>query len=245
MKKAKRILNQIIAQSGYRLVRVKEVDDIYLAWLQQLQNSNNIDIVFDIGANEGQTIKHFRKLLPSSFIYAFEPSKSAFERLQANVTSDQNCYLFPIALGEHDGSSKLYENSSDVTNSLLPVSNKITDYTPAQMCTPIGDSEVQVSRIDSFCKENKIKKIDLLKIDAQGYENFILQGAGELLHPQFIKGILIEVLFVELYQNQSWFDEILKTLRLRNYKLFGLTDISKHKKVGWRWANALFIGDDQ
>ena len=62
--------------------------------------------------------------------------------------------------------------------------------------------------LDSFCKNEQIERIDLLKMDVQGGELGILKGANQLLAQQKIDVIYSEVFFVPMYQNQPLFGEI-------------------------------------
>jgi hypothetical protein len=111
------------------------------------------------------------------------------------------------------------------------------------MCVPIKTTSVPLMRIDTFCLQKSIERIDLLKIDAQGYERYILDGAGDFLSPSTIRSLFLEVLFVDLYENQSWCGEVMELLRSRGYRFFGFTDIESDETNGWKWADALFIGN--
>lgn len=242
MKKLNRLVNRLLRPLGFQITRYRKNNDVLSNCLSMLQKERPIKTVFDVGANVGQTVEQFRKLIPDATIYSFEPSKLAFQILSQKA--DKYVKVFQIALGEYDGTSTLFENSSSVTNSLLPNSDVITKYTPAAICEAIGQAEVKLVRLDTFCQTENISDIDILKIDAQGYERFILEGVGELLNPKSVRTILIEVLFVSLYENQTWFDEIMAKLRVHGYRLFGFSEISKSKETGWRWANAIFVADD-
>ena len=103
---------------------------------------------------------------------------------------------------------------------------------------PIKTTSVPLMRIDTFCLKKSIERIDLLKIDAQGYERYILNGAGDLLSPSTIRSLFLEVLFVDLYENQTWCGEVME----RGYRFFGFTGIESDEANGWKWADALFIG---
>ena len=244
--KVKKALAQLTARylgidvSRYR----RALTSLYLFddWVGQLARTAPVQVVFDVGANRGQTVAHYRSVLPDSTIYAFEPGPAAFSGLQANTANDALAKPFRLALGEYDGETTLHENSANVTSSLLPNSSQIGRFTRAEMCVPTGASTVPIARIDSFFAQQSIRRIDLLKIDSQGYEKQILEGAGELLTPEHIRGLFVEVLFVDLYEKQTWFGDVLELLRARGYHLFGFTDIAADRENGWKWANAMFIG---
>lgn len=218
-------------------------DPVFDQWVSKLRSSGPIQVVFDVGANRGQRFARLRSEFPDAAIYAFEPGLSAFAELEKRTTNDAKAKLFQIAFGEHDGSASLHENADDVTNSLLTNSRHISEFAPPEMCVPIKTTSVPLMRIDTFCLKKSVERIDLLKIDAQGYERYILDGAGDFLSPSTIRSLFLEVLFVDLYQNQTWCGEVMELLRSRGYRFFGFTDIESDEINGWKWADALFIGN--
>lgn len=221
----------------------RESKDVFNCWVSKLQNTEPLHVVFDIGANRGQTVARFRREFPKATIYAFEPGIPAFSKLKAGTANDSKTKSFNLALGEYDGCATLHENANNVTNSLLPNSCRIAQFAPPEMVAPEKETTVPLMRLDTFCANESICCIDLLKIDAQGYERHILEGAGSLLSPATIRGLLLEVLFVDLYESQTWCGEVLELLRSRGYRLFGLTNITWDLNYGWKWADAMFIGN--
>ena len=82
---------------------------------------------------------------------------------------------------------------------------------------------VDVITLDDFCQKNKISNIDLLKIDTQGYEEFVLEGAQNLLKENKIKIIKLEMIFSDLYSKKHSFFDIEKNLH-NNYKLISINN---------------------
>lgn len=239
----RRILNRI----GYDLVRhpvPPGSDQLWPAWVRKLRTTGPIETVFDVGANRGQTIAWFRPLFPGATIYAFEPYPPAFRDLCVNTAGDSRVKAVALALGEHTGTATLFENSADSTNSLLKNAPLASEYTPAHMCIPKGSTEITIERLDTFCARENIERIDVLKIDAQGYEKKILEGAGDMLRPDRIRALFLELLFVDYYEGQAWGGELLEFLRARGYRLFGFAGVSFDETQGWRWSDAMFIGAD-
>ena len=86
-----------------------------------------------------------------------------------------------------------------------------------------GESiEVSSCRLDSFCTEKSFKYIDILKLDAQGYDLEVLRGADSLHASKKIGIISIELLFKEYYENQCNFEDIYIFLKNNGYRLYGL-----------------------
>ena len=77
--------------------------------------------------------------------------------------------------------------------------------------------EVSISKLDEYTKKNKIKFIDILKIDTQGYELEILKGSLNLIENKKINCIILEIILSDTYnQNFSFFD-IETFIFARNY----------------------------
>jgi FkbM family methyltransferase len=218
-------------------------DQLLDQWVKRIGNERPVETVFDVGANHGRAVKWLRRCFPDATIYSFEPYEPAYQVLCSATSADPKVKTFCMALGERTGSATLHVNSNDVTNSLLPVSEGVTQFAPAEYCTPCGEVSVPLETIESFCAREGIPRIDVIKIDAQGYERQILKGAGALLAPELIRALFLELQFVEMYQGQAWGGELLELLREHHYRLFGLTNISYDGAQGWKWADAMIVGE--
>ena len=119
-------------------------------------------MIFDIGANVGHSVAAFRSAFPESDVYAFEPSPTAFSKLQDRIGKDPRVKLVQEAVGEHDGTATLHQNVADDSNSMLVNSSRLYEFAPIEMCEPVGDLTVPITRIDSFCAKHSISQIDLL-----------------------------------------------------------------------------------
>ena len=160
----RKFLKKILKYFGFRISKLNQnplQDENPLNAIKKaLQDQNDI-ILFDVGANLGQTLRKMRKEFPLSKIYAFEPSRGCFTILK-NEFNCRNTYIYNCAVGAIDGKINFNEYSWSALNSILKRafgSAKIVD-------TYIVD----LISIDSFCKNNKIKKIHFLKTDTEGYE---------------------------------------------------------------------------
>ena len=195
---------------------------------------------FDVGANEGQTASELRLLFPEAKIYCFEPYETAFGALQKKLSADPKFSLQRIALGDRKGEATLYQNAQSVTNSLLPNAPEAHTSQPASYATPTGQSTVTVTTLDDFCRERTIFHLDFLKIDSQGYDLRILQGATNQLAEHRIAFIVVEMLFVPLYRGQGYFHEIYGFLTGFDYQLVGLYAIQRSPEGEILWCDALF-----
>lgn len=195
---------------------------------------------FDVGANEGQTACELRRIFPGAKIYCFEPYEAAFRTLQQKLGGDPNICLELIAFGDRKGEATLYENAESVTNSLLPNAPEADLSQPASYAIPKGQSTVSVTTLDDFCDERTIAHLDFLKIDSQGYDLRILQGARKNLAERRISFIVVEMLFAPLYSGQAHFHEIYGFLTGFGYQLVGLYAIQRSPAGAILWCDALF-----
>ena len=89
--------------------------------------------------------------------------------------------------------------------------------------------KVKTTTIDSYCKKYNVESIDILKIDVQGNELKVLQGAKRMLKEKRVKLIFTEISIAPNYKEQSEIDEVIKLLRENEYKIFNFFKM-KHKE---------------
>ena len=148
---------------------------------------NSKPVIFDVGANIGSKTLLFKKLFPQSRIYSFEPNPKCFEKLR--VINQENIKLFPLALGIKKEKIKLYDRESPGTTKHSSLYKEvITECHHSEFV----EFDVHVETLDTICKQEGIEYIDFIKIDTEGNDFFVLQGAKELLSKGGIKCIQFE-----------------------------------------------------
>jgi FkbM family methyltransferase len=195
-----------------------------------------LDVLFDVGANVGQTRNWFRYYKPQAKIFCFEPVKSTFDQLLKNSTHDSNCVLENLAFAEKRG-----EKTIRVFEAELAVLNSLND---RLMNHRVGAREerIQMETLDHYCKINKIAKIDLLKIDTEGYDMNVLNGAKEMMEKTSISMIYCETGFQDSNQRNTSFTELTKFLENKGYFFFGLYQVDYSDwKNGNNYGNALYV----
>ncbi len=202
-------------------------------WLRRLQTASPINVICDVGAANGQSSARYRKACPNSMIYAFEPSPTQFDALTRCMAGDQKFVGFLTALGENRHTTALHRYAHQGANSLLPGDT-------AMSSQPCDDVPITVQRLDWTMKQHNVDQIDILKVDAQGYDGCVLRGAGNMLTPSRIRGICIELLFAPFYKGQSWAHELIAMLHDRGYRLFDMVE-SNWRKGALAWVDGLFL----
>jgi FkbM family methyltransferase len=156
--------------------------------------------VFDVGANKGQSVSFFKKIYPNSKIFAFEPSEKTFNLLEAFLKDSlyRNVSIFQVGIGEIHGEFKFYESVLNETSTFV-LPNKNSQYLINKNRILFQKNEnafhpvtAKITTIDQFIEENQISKVDILKIDVEGFEHEVLLGAKNALINQKISIIQLE-----------------------------------------------------
>jgi FkbM family methyltransferase len=236
---AKRLIHRVFHRLGYSIERLKNGEkDFDRSFgknedldLQVLLRRVNKPIIFDVGANTGQSIDRFRLLFLESTIYSFEPDHVSFLALQ-EIHFGDGLYSFEIALADKPGIAKLYLNTSKNMNSLLKSENP-------QWGRRDGEHEVTVSTIDKFCEENEIMHIDLLKTDTQGFELQVLLGSSRMMREKRIDFVTMEVIFSKMYEGISPFDQVYRLMLDNGFRLVSFYQFYHLDQLA-NWSDALF-----
>lgn len=236
-------IKKIFSFWGYEIFNKKQFGNDIFRDFKTLLPTNKQITIFDIGANLGQTSKEFNANLKDCLIYAFEPDFNTYGELKSNTKEYKNIKSFNIGFGNAISKMEMYINKVSGGNSLLKISENIGNFATGGWTQNVGTQQVDITTLNSFCKEHNISKIDLLKIDTQGYELKIIEGASEVILPSFTSIIYIEVLFVELYKQQTYFHEIYDILIQKGYKLVGFYNkFNTIEKPNYLlWCDAVFI----
>ena len=164
--------------------------------LSSLPGLTHESVIFDVGANRGQSIKFFWKIFPNIKIYSFEPSPNIFRKLRK--LSSANLQTYNIGLSSADGTAVFHESILDEASTFdLPDINSDWHKTKSKLLRVdksemYSEIEVPIRRIDNLVDENGIRDIFLLKIDVEGHEIKVLQGAQVTFEKRIIKNIQIE-----------------------------------------------------
>lgn len=224
----KELFKNILKKFDYRLVKIsKNKNSIDI--LNDLIIDHNINLVLDLGANEGQFAKSLRKNDYVNEIISFEPVEAVYKKLIKNSLKDNKWEVYErCCLGEFDGIAEINVSSYSPSSSILDFSFLHTD--AKSSATMIEKEKVKIIKLDTVAETiNHIGKNILLKIDTQGYEGQILEGGSKFLNN--VKIIFCELSIYEVYKGQSLFQDIIKTLENYNFKLASLENGFSNKKT--------------
>lgn len=134
-------------------------------------------VLFDVGANLG----HYSTLLSQTFgeksmIHSFEPSTKTFASLTENTENCKNITPHHFALGSENTESFLFSDRDE--SGLASLYQRRLDHFNMKMDK---EEKIKIKTLDTFCTEEKIEHIHFLKIDVEGYEKSVLDGAKSML----------------------------------------------------------------
>ncbi len=221
---------KIFYDSRYGLAGYQGINCSHRKLIEDFADIKDAKVILDIGANVGFFSMLCRELYPKAKIYSFEPVPKTFSCLEKNFEEDKNTEVFNYAVGDKEGTLKM---SFDKGNTAV---SKVNEK---------GEIEVRSVMLDSFCKERNIESIDILKIDTETYENFVLSGAKDILKK--VRYILMEVT-VENNKNYT-ISSLFKILSTDDYdfQILGFRNFSGNKECTINVMDVLlknvFIGE--
>ena len=224
-----KIINGILKIFHAKLIRfVDESSNAYR--LNLALKEYNIEYVFDIGANEGQFAQELRHYGFKNKIISFEPLIDEHKKLVLNSSKDSNWEVYKrIAVGNKNSKNIINVSKNSVSSSILNINLEHIDSAPNSKV--VGQQDVEEKKLDDIFYELDIKEPNLfLKIDAQGYESQVLEGAENVI--KRFKGILVEVSLTELYENQKTWLHIIKKIESLGYECWSVDRGFTNKNTG-------------
>lgn len=215
----KRKVRRVLASQGYALRDVGRgvggVDLLHDA--RAVIGDVASPVLFDVGANVGQTTMAMLETFSSPIVRAFEPSPVTFEVLRQRLGRHTRVTTEALAFGDVVGVMPFHVTADhSVNDSLLkPTWNA-------------GGSTVQVrvTTVDSYCIQRSIDEIHLLKIDTQGNDLKVLEGARGMLHRRKILAYCCEVNLAAMYEGQAQLNDVLAFGDQIGYELLGFYELS-------------------
>jgi FkbM family methyltransferase len=189
------------------------------------------EVILDVGANVGQTAIRLRAAFPSARIISFEPIAATFATLQKR-TQGLGIEVHKLALGSEAKTQTMFLTPFSLTNSLVrPPQDQL-----------LGMEQVEVATLDHFVRENKIERIGLLKIDAEGFDLEVVRGALDTLASGAVRFVLAEVGFHRGDDRHPLFDDVRDALTPFGFRVFGIykQNLEWTGEPSLLFANALF-----
>ena len=183
--------------------------------------NHGVDVVFDVGGNTGQFARSLRQAGYRGRLVSFEPLSTAHAHLVLISESDTRWDIAPrAAIGDREGEVEIHIAGNSVSSSVLDMLDSHAIAAPDSAY--VGMERVRLSRLDTMAPAYLHPgAVPFLKIDTQGYEDRVLDGATEMLG--MICGLQLELSLVPLYEGQQLYDALVERLRAQGFSIWAIS----------------------
>ncbi len=221
----KQLISEFFSRLGYVFVKKHEFVRYKRFYRDRKRHINlfnrlNFDLVLDVGAHEGGFVNEIRSIGYKREIFSFEPVIESFEILSKKSLSDNSWRVFNYALGETEDKLEINISNNFVSSSILSANENHIKAAPDSIS--LTKQIVDIKTVDRIFSELELGnyKSMLLKIDTQGFEQQVLNGAMENLNK--FKAIKLELSNIHLYKDSFYFYEISEWLYQRGFNLVSI-----------------------
>lgn len=189
-----------------------------------------IDLVLDVGANQGQFASEIRCGGYTGKIVSIEPLSEAHGKLLQASAGDAGWDAYPrCALGDYVGEVEINIAGNSESSSILPMLESHRSAAPESAYQ--GKEIVPIKTLDAVAGPYlKDARAAFLKIDTQGFEWQVLDGARDTL--PHIKGILVELSLVPLYDGQHLWRDVIDRLEAAGFTLWAFKPVFSDQASG-------------
>jgi FkbM family methyltransferase len=211
-----------IRRFGYDLRRYRPASS-EAAQVMAMLSTHKVNLIFDVGANIGQFGQSLRDAGYSGRIVSFEPLSAAREQL---LEASQKDPLWQVAsraaIGSEDGEIEIHVAANLASSSVLDMLDAHAVAAPESAY--IGKERVPLRRLDTLATDYLLPDSKLfIKIDTQGFEDRVLQGATKLLERAV--GLDLELSLIPLYDGQRLYDDMVSQLKALGFELWAMTPV--------------------
>jgi len=214
---------------GYELIKTRKHPSTN-SHVINLIHDYGIDLVIDVGANNGQFGRMIREEGYQGDIHSFEPVSKTYELLKENCANDPKWFTHKIALGDSCG-----EEDVNVTElSLLSSFLKPNDFGKRQIkkMMVLHTETVEMSTLETFVKQHIPDALDkriFLKMDTQGYDLKVFKGAEGIFSNIFC--ILSEISLIPIYSDMPHYLDVLKEYESSEFVVTGFYPVCRDKNL--------------
>lgn len=180
-------------------------------------------VMVDVGANVGSTTRRMLDEFPHATVYAFEPAPDVYRELQAAVGSDSRIHTYSVACGSSCGEVDFYLTQNHWCSSVLPPSDIGRRFHGAWYNTR-EVVKVPVTTLDAWALAAQVRRVDFLKVDAQGFDLEVLKGAQNML-ASGVMAVNCECHFVAEYEGCATFSQIDHFLESQGFRLHQMNEL--------------------
>jgi FkbM family methyltransferase len=222
----KRLIQNLLNKIGFQIKRYPDAD---ISRRLKLINHYKINKILDVGANIGQYSLELRKFGFKGYILSFEPLSGIYSKLKSNAKNDKKWQTFNFAIGNEEGNTLINVAGNTFSSSINNMLESHLKVEPSSryICT----ENITIKRLDTiFNSFHSSCDVILLKIDTQGYEKNVLEGASRSLDNILL--IQLEMSLIPLYENELILADMIKFLEQKKFELVSLENGFINEETG-------------
>lgn len=186
----KRLIKRAFSRAGIYYAK-RQCMPCGIDWLWDIRRVARglpVRTVFDVGANVGQTTRLIKERFADADVHAFEPVSATYQSLERAVAQLEGVTCHRMALSDRVGRVAMTSEANSPLNRIVPIGCE-SGLAPDRL------EDVETETIDRFCRARQIERLDILKVDAEGADLKVLQGAERMLHEGRVAFVFAEVGF--------------------------------------------------
>lgn len=190
------------------------------------------DMVFvDVGAYLGEFATAVLEMFPAARGILFEPTEQSAGELRKRLEWSSSIRILDLALSNESGEHDFFVGGNAPANSLLGSSSR----------DEVRKTSVRIDTLDRVLNGLKdFSQVSLIKVDTQGNDLKVLYGAEDTIR-RYSPAILVEVIFIALYQNQGSCFDIFEFMKQHRYELGGVFETHATQEGLVAFADLLFL----
>lgn len=223
---------------GSKVSRRSCATDDMLAMATML-DARRVDLILDVGANVGQFAEKIFEAGYEKRIVSYEPLSRPYGILAEKSRTNPNWDVERLCIGDSPGEVELMISHNEIASSILGTTPVLSEFQPE--FEYVGSETVEVTTLDAAASSAIASAENpFLKVDVQGFEEQVLRGAEETLGR--CVGLQIELSFLELYDGQMLFSEMLRDLEKKGFTPYRFYPAWIDVRDGrWLQADGLFF----
>jgi FkbM family methyltransferase len=227
-----RSIHKCLRKLGMDIIRYPHPDWLALReHLLTVFSTLNVNCVFDVGAHRGFYASFLRAAGFEGRIVSFEPIRRNFLELQERSSTDSEWHSYPIALADRAGKFTMnVTRRTEFCSFLSPNAYCMAQF--GEKGEVVETETVQIERLDGIfdeCVKGIARPRVMLKMDTQGYDLKVLEGATGC--SDFIQAVQSEISFRHIYDGMPNFEESLGRMAQMGFGLTGLFPVTRDKRL--------------
>jgi FkbM family methyltransferase len=221
-------LRSLASSTGFEIRRTSVYTSAKLRY-QPLFTLLHIDLVIDVGANDGQFARQCRAHGFQGEIISFEPTLSAHTSLLQSAASDPLWTVADrMALGASTGEAEINIAANSFSSSILPMLDSHLSAAPESAY--LQKEKVPLRRLDDVLPTTSPNRKIFLKLDVQGYESQVLAGAPQLLSQT--SAVQLEMSLLPLYEGEILMPEMTGQMLAKGFHLWDIDPSFRDQATG-------------